>query len=217
MANVVRVVGPPGSGKTLLIVSLVEELRSRGHRVATAVKREAVDAPLLDEDVARQLDAGATATVLVLSSGGRVTIERVMPLPGLRSVVAAIDPSVDLLLAEGFDDDGYPAIELLPPGDPVVATAADDLLAVVTSQAIGGAFASFGPGETGGLAELVERRLLAGEADVSMQLTVDEQPIEAYGFVQDMIARPVLSMVEQLKGIGFPRSVRINIRRRPRN
>ena len=35
MTNVLRVVGPPGSGKTLLIVSLVEALRSRDWRVAS--------------------------------------------------------------------------------------------------------------------------------------------------------------------------------------
>ena len=217
MTNVLRVVGPPGSGKTLLIVSLVEALRSRNYRVATAVKREAIESSLLDPDVSRQLDAGAIATVIALSNGGRVTLERVMPLPGLASVVASIDPSVDLLLAEGFDDPGYPAIELLAPGDTTITTPEADLLAIVASNEILGAFETFGPGETNGVAELVEREILATEADVTMQLTINDQPVETLGFVKDMIARPILVMVEQLKGIDFPRSVRINIRRRPRD
>ena len=217
MTNVLRIVGPPGSGKTLLIVSLVEALRSRNYRVATAVKREAIESSLLDPDVSRQLDAGAIATVIALSNGGRVTLERVMPLPGLASVVASIDPSVDLLLAEGFDDPGYPAIELVAPGDHSIETSEEDLLAIVASDEILGAFETFGPGETNGVAELVERQILAAEDDITMQLTINDQPVETIGFVKDMIAKPLLTMVEQLKGIDLPRSVRLNIRRRPRD
>ncbi len=147
MTNVLRVVGPPGSGKTILIVSLVEALRSRNYRIATAVKREAIESSLLDPDVSRQLDAGAAATVIALSNGGRVTLERVMPLPGLSSVVASIAPSVDLLLAEGFDDPGYPAIELLAPGDTTIETSDEDLLAVVASDEIPGSLSALGLAE----------------------------------------------------------------------
>lgn len=214
MPAVLRVVGPPGSGKTLLIVSLVEALRTRGYRIATAVRRESIEASLLDADASRQLDAGAAATVIVLSNGGRVTLERTMALPSLSSVVMSIDPSVDLLIAEGFEDAGYRAVELSPPGAPALATMPPDLLAVVASHEIAGAFATFGPGETNGIADLVEQELLDARADVELSLAVDEQPVETMGFVRDMIARPVLTMVEQLKGIARPTSIRLHIRRR---
>ena len=216
MPAVLRVVGPPGSGKTLLIVSLVEALRSRGYRVATVVRREAIEVSLLDMDASRQLDAGTAATVIVLSNGGRVTLERTMPLPGLSWVVTAIDPSVDLVIAEGFEDPGYRAIELSPPGGPALTTTPPELMAVVASRDIAGAFASFGPGETGSIADLVERELLDARDDVEMSLAVDDRPVETLGFVRDMIARPLLTMVEQLKGISQPSSIRLHIRRRRR-
>jgi molybdopterin-guanine dinucleotide biosynthesis protein len=143
-----RVVGPPGSGKTLLITSLTEALRQRGHRVASAVLRE---------------DA---ATIVTLPNGGRATVARALSALELPGVAASIDPHIDLLLAEGFEAPGSPAIELSPPGSPPLVTLSADLLAVVASTQVAGDFAVFGPGETHGLADLIERRLL-GRPDTS--------------------------------------------------
>ncbi|MDA0269880.1 MAG: hypothetical protein O2798_01840 [Chloroflexi bacterium] len=138
---VLRVVGPPGSGKSLLITSLVEALRVRGYRVATAVRR--------DERV----------TVVILSHGGRVTLERPLALDALLGVIAGVDPSIHLVLAEGYEDAGLPAVELRPPGAvPMLAGA--DLFAVVDSEEFAATFARSGPGETNGLAERVEREVL---------------------------------------------------------
>lgn len=214
MTNVLRVVGPPGSGKTLLIISLVEALRARDWRVGTVVRREAIETAIFDSEVSRQLDAGAASTVIILANGGRVTLERIMPLPSLSAVIASLDPGIDLLLAEGFEDSGYPAIELLTSEDQPTTITDPDLLAVVSAQEFAGTFATFGPGETNGLADMIEREILDAEPDVSMEITIDDQPIAAMGFVKDMIAKPILVMVEQLKGVELPQSIRLNIRRR---
>jgi molybdopterin-guanine dinucleotide biosynthesis protein len=149
---VLRVVGPPGSGKTLLVTSLVEALRSRGYRVASAARRQG---PV----------AGEVSTVVVLSSGGRVTLERALPLAKLIDVVASIDPSLDLLLAEGADDAGYPVVEIVGEGRSR-ATASPDLLATVPSAKVLAAFGRLGPGETLGLADIVEQRLLGAPMPV---------------------------------------------------
>ncbi len=214
MTNVLRVVGPSGSGKTLLIISLVEALRTRDWRVATVVRREALETVIFDSEVSQQLNAGAASTVIMLANGGRVTLERIMPLPSLSAVIASLDPGIDLLLAEGFEDSGYPAIELLTPTNQSTNTADTDLLAVVSAEEFAGTFSTFGPGETKGLADLIERKILDAEPDVSMEITIDDQPVPAMGFVKDMIAKPILVMVEQLKGVEIPRSIRLNIRRR---
>jgi len=141
------VVGPPGSGKTLLVTSLTEALRQRGHRVASAVGRE-----------------DAASTVITLPSGGRVTIERQLAAFELRDVAALLDPNIDLMLAEGFEDAGVPAVELSPSEGPPQATAPSDLLAAVASTQLAGDFSTFGPGETGGLADLIEVRVLGKPA-----------------------------------------------------
>ena len=144
---VLRIVGPPASGKTLLITTLVEALRRRGHRVASAAPRP-----------------GRTggATVITLASGGRVTVERALPLAKLRALVAQLDPRADLLLAEGCDEAGAPAVALSADGAPGRVPPDPELLAIVAAGALADDFARFGPGETRGLAELVERELLGG-------------------------------------------------------
>ena len=146
MVPVLRIVGPPGSGKTLLIVSLTEALRSRGHRVASAAPRR------------------DGATVLVLSNGGRATIERDLRPTEIASIVPMIDPSVQIILAEGYDapeDDPdaapFPAIEITSAG----ASGHDPrALATVATEDIEATFARLGPGETNGLVDLVETRVL---------------------------------------------------------
>lgn len=138
---VLRIVGPPGSGKSLLITSLVEALRSRGHRLATVVRRD------------------ERTTVIILSHGGRVTIERPMDLEALRGVIAGVDPAVDLVLAEGFADAAVPAVELRLP-DHAAMTASGDLFAAVDAAEVIATFAKHGPGETNGLADRIEREIL---------------------------------------------------------
>lgn len=138
---VLRVVGPPGSGKTLLIVSLAEALRSRGQRVVTAAPRR------------------DGVTVLVLSNAGRVTLEGSMPLARLQTVVPSIDPSVTIILAENFDapeDAAFPAVALAPRS----AAPRTDAIANVATEDLEATFARLGPGETDGLVDLVETRVL---------------------------------------------------------
>ncbi len=51
-------------------------------------------------------------------------------------------------------------------------------------------------------------------SDLAVELAVDGKRVDVWGFPLEMIARPVLAMVELLKGVGVPRSVQLKIRRR---
>ncbi|MEZ4554762.1 MAG: molybdopterin-guanine dinucleotide biosynthesis protein B [Dehalococcoidia bacterium] len=144
----VCIVGPPASGKSLLTVSLTEAFRQRGRRVASAVLRD------------------ASTTVATLPNGGRVTVARAFEAGELPSFVRALDPNLDLLIAEGFSGPGLPTVEISGGGGGMPATPREDLLAVVSSARLLGDFAVFGPGETGGLADLIEARVLdAGNSE----------------------------------------------------
>lgn len=154
--ELLRIVGPPGSGKTLLITCLVEALRARGHRIATVTRRD------------------AAVTVIALSTGSRVTLERPASLDALRSVVGAIDPAVDLVLAEGFEEAGALAIEVRPAGAPAAGVTPAELIAVVSAEELASAFAMSGPGDVLGLAALVESRLFGTGPDAGPERRPDE-------------------------------------------
>lgn len=143
---VVRVVGPPGSGKTLLITALVEALRSRGHLVATSAARGPAGG------------AGeGGATVITMSNGGRVTVGRALDLEALRALVPTLDPRAAVLLAEAVEEAGAPAIEIVPPGEKPSSLRAD-LIAIV-SLTPSRDIATFGPEQAPGLADLIAVRL----------------------------------------------------------
>jgi hypothetical protein len=144
-AHILRVIGPPGSGKSLLITSLQEALRAQGIRSAHVV-------PL-----------PGPAISVTISTGSRATIDREVPLGYLAQVVDWIDPAVDVILAEDYLEPGAPAVELRPEGAPPLGLPEADRFAVVDPAPIAAAFAAGGPGYTAGLADRIARDLLGRE------------------------------------------------------
>jgi len=166
---VLRIVGPPGSGKSLLITSLTEELRRHGIRTASAVRRE------------------GGATVIGISTGSRIVMEQPLEVARLSTVIATIDPTVRLVLAEGYDEsydeDGVgpsPAVELRPREDADIDATAP--FAIVISEDLAASFAQHGPGP--GIEALVTRirRELLGE-------TVEDPQPSAAEAAPGLIAR----------------------------
>lgn len=161
------VVGPPGSGKSLLIVALTSALRQRGYRVGSVEARTALD--------------GTTATVLTTGSGARITLAGAVPATELASRAAVLDPALDLLLAEGHGASGerrLPTIEIIEQGSAPV-TPSTELLAVLTRDQLARAFAARGPADDLGLADVIEERLLHGRADAASLARATEAPIES--------------------------------------
>lgn len=132
-----RVMGAPGAGKTLLIATLLEEFRTLGHFVATSAPR------------------GEAATVITTSSGARITAERVLSAEELCRLVGSIDPRAALLLAESLDAPGQPVVEVVPTGAQPTTAPADLVATIATAEVT--------PGTTKPLAALIERRIIRGE------------------------------------------------------
>ena len=135
-ARVIGIAGWKNSGKTTLATGLVSELTRRGWRVST-VKRAHHDADIDREgtDSFRHREAGAAEVILATGRRWALMHElRDEEEPSLDALLARLAPC-DLVIVEGFKQDGHPKIEArrrdardrapLPASANVVAIAAD--------------------------------------------------------------------------------------------
>ncbi|RJQ10068.1 MAG: hypothetical protein C4558_05520 [Dehalococcoidia bacterium] len=141
LAHLVRIAGAPGSGKSLLITALTEAFRARGIRTASATLRT------------------DGATVFVMPNSGRATLDRPLGLDELPALLRSLDPSVRLLLAEGYPAvaDGIlaPTVEVLMWGVGP-ATPAAALVATIDGAALLRQFQRTGPKDAGLAAEVAD-------------------------------------------------------------
>ncbi|MFQ5534428.1 MAG: molybdopterin-guanine dinucleotide biosynthesis protein B [Sphingomonadales bacterium] len=107
------VVGWKNSGKTTLIVKLVEEFVRRGYRVSTLKHaHHAFDIDRPGKDSYRHREAGATE--VLIASGARWALVHELrdePEPDLDELRTHIAPA-DLLLVEGFKKHDHPKIQV---------------------------------------------------------------------------------------------------------
>lgn len=131
--KVFGIVGWKNSGKTRLMVRLVEEFTGRGLRVST-VKHAHHDFDLdrPGKDSYRHREAGAQE-VLVASSRRFALIRehRGAPEPDLESLLARM-AHVDLVLVEGFKASRHPKIEVARKGGerPLIAESDESVVAI---------------------------------------------------------------------------------------
>ncbi|MCY3656702.1 MAG: hypothetical protein OXG95_08855 [Chloroflexi bacterium] len=135
---VVRLDAPADSAASLLTATLVEALRERGYRTASAERRP----------------GGRLA--VTLTSGGRVGIERDVAESDLGAFVAGLDPAADLVLAFGYEDPSA------PPPTAIVLSAGGEL-ATIDPDELTPSLQSGGPSPAvEALASLLDARVLGG-------------------------------------------------------
>jgi hypothetical protein len=93
-----RIVGPQIPARSLLVVLLVEALRGRGYRIA----------------ITEQLNDGRPS--VTLPNGSRVTPALGTSTDGLAAFVESLDPYLNLILAEGYEEPDTPAIKIIENG-----------------------------------------------------------------------------------------------------
>ncbi|MBI2165044.1 MAG: molybdopterin-guanine dinucleotide biosynthesis protein B [Chloroflexi bacterium] len=211
MTSTLAIVGPSGSGKTRVAVALVERLRARGHRVA-AVKHSPhghqVDRPASDSS---RLFAAGADKVIVSSPGQSTAIERTQGDASLEEVVATLDPSYDLVIAEGFKGSTVPKVLVV--GGEVLSPAPGNVIAVVGAGETGAQVPCYSFEELDRLADQVEKDLLekAGESQ-AISLVVDGRPVPLGPFAASALAGVVHGFLSSLKGVpASPRWVRLGL------
>jgi len=209
--KIVAVVGFSETGKTRLIVKLIEELTKRGLRVS-AVKRCSHGFALDTEgkDTAEFSRAGADG-VAMISPEGWAALGRKASVEA-PALAERLFPEADVVLIEGGKGiAGIPKIEVLQAGVSETPTSRpEELLAVVSDRPLSGGFAVpvFSPEETAPLSDLILSVEEASMADITLE--VDGREVNMNPFVRTFIERTVLGMVTSLSGID-PEPKRISL------
>jgi len=153
----VCIVGPAKSGKTLLIERLIPELNRFGLRVATVkhTHHRNISLDIPGKDTYRYRQAGAETIVLASPDGFSILTEENGTF-GLKEVVSALPEKLDIILVEGFKQEGFPKIEIVP--DDMAPLFVNDplLLALVSSNTFPAAkVPCFKPTDIVGIVELL--------------------------------------------------------------
>ena len=142
---VVRLDAPADSTVSLLTATLVEALRARGYRTASAERRP-----------------GGAGLAVTLPSGGRIGVERDVAEADLGAFVATLDPRADLVLAFGYEDPST------PPPTAIVLTSGGTQLATVDAAELTSSLHSMGRSQVvDDLAALLDARVLGGGGEES--------------------------------------------------
>lgn len=131
--NVVAFVGRQNSGKTTLVVKLIEALAKQSIAVSSVKhhghKGFEIDIP--GKDSYRHHHAGTIATGVL--SPDQYALVEVKDFDDAREAVALL-PASNLVLIEGFRESGFPTVELIRADNPKDVTYIDKFLACCTEQ-----------------------------------------------------------------------------------
>jgi molybdopterin-guanine dinucleotide biosynthesis protein B len=195
---IIGIVGRSKSGKTWLIKNLIPELKTRGLRVA-AVKHcpHGFTLDLEGKDSWEFMAAGSDGVGMV--GPDRIAVIR-KEAPGARFSGAAARwfPEADIVLVEGGPGiAGLKKIEVLRKGEKP-ATAAAELLALVSEGPTAGAAPRFRRDDIGAIAGFLEKMALGAGSEI--RLAVDGNEIPLNPFVRTIFENAILGMVGSLKG-----------------
>jgi len=212
MPPVVSIVGKTKSGKTTLIEKLVQELKSRGYRVAT-IKHipQGVDFDEPGKDSWRHIQAGSAATA-VSSPDKIVLVKPVAQEATIDEVASFLGEDYDIILAEGFKQGSAPKIEVHRKGTGSTLKGLRKQIAIVTDEPLETKARQFSLEDIGALADLLEKGFIKPQKE-RISLYVNNIPITLTLFPRQIITNVVLAMASCLKGVGEIRSLKIFVKK----
>jgi len=214
MPPIVSIIGKSKSGKTTFIERLVQELKSRGYRVAT-IKHipQGVNFDEPGKDSWRHLQAGSEAAV-VSSPEKIVMIKPVERDSTLDDVAHFLGEDYDIVLTEGFKQGSAPKIEIHRKNAGPLLKGVKRLIAIVTDEPLETKARQFSPEDIKGLADLLEKGFIEPQSE-RISLHVNNTPITLTLFPRQIITNVLLAMVSSLKGVGEIESLQIFLKRKP--
>jgi len=212
MPPVVSIVGKSKSGKTTFIEKLVEELKSRGYRVATI--KHTPQGMTFDEpgrDSWRHIQAGSEATAIA-SPDKIVLIKPIAQALTLDEIVRFFGEDYDIILTEGFKQGNAPKIEVhrKEVGSPL--SSIKKLIAIVTDEPLETRTRQFSWQDIKGLADLMEEGFIKPQRERT-SLYINNIPIVLTTWPREVITNVILAMASCLKGVGEVRSLELFLRR----
>ena len=214
MPPIVSIIGKSNSGKTTLIERLVQELKSRGYRIAT-IKHTNQKLPFDDpgKDSWRHAQAGSAATI-ICSPEKAVLIKPITRDTSLEEIAHLIGEDYDIILTEGFRQGNAPKIEVhrKEAGSPLTIT--KKLIAIVTDEPLETKTRQFSLDDTKGLADLVEQGFIKPQRE-RVLIYVNNVLIPLSSFPRQIISNILLAITSSLKGVKKIRSLEIFLRDPP--
>ena len=215
MPSIISIVGRSKSGKTTLIEKLIQELKSRGYRVATikhAPHGTTLDKP--DKDSWRHIQAGSEATV-VTSKDRTMLIKPVATDVTLDEIAHLFGEDYDIILAEGYKQDKAPKIEIHRKGGGLLLNNIKQLIAIATDEPLETKTRQFSLDNVKGLADFLEEGFIKPQKE-RISIYVNNIPVPLTPFPKDIITNALVGMVSSLKGVKEVRSLKILVKREPR-
>ncbi len=214
MPPIVSIIGKSEAGKTTLIQKLIQDLKSRGYRVAT-IKHVPQDL-VFDErgkDSWRHVEAGSEMTA-ISSPEKLVLIKPVAQALTVDEVARYFGEDYDIILAEGFKESDTPKIEVhrQEVGPPLGAI--NKLFAIVTDEPLETKTRQFSPDDVKGLADLLEQGFIKAQRKRTV-LHINNAPVTLTIFPKEFITNTLLGMVSSLKGVDRVRTLEIFLRNEP--
>ena len=212
MPPIVSIVGKSKSGKTSLIERLIQELKSRGYRVATikhVPQSISFDEP--DKDSWRHIQAGSEATV-VSSPDKIIMIKPVEQDSTLDDIVRLLGEDYDIILTEGFKQGDAPKIEVRRKDAGPPQQGIKKLIAIVTDEPLATKVRQFSFKDIDTLADLLEEGFIKPQKE-RISLYVNNAPVVLATFPRQIVSNVLLAMASSLKGVEKIKSLQIFLKK----
>jgi molybdopterin-guanine dinucleotide biosynthesis protein B len=215
MLPIICVVGASNSGKTTFLEKLIPELHGRGYRIGT-VKHDAHGFEMDREgkDTWRHRRAGAS-TIAISSPVQVATIRQTGGAElSLDELAGRYFWTEDLIITEGYKRSRFPKIEIFRSAVEAapICGPSDNLVAIVTDDAVSVEVPVFGFAEVARVADLLEERFLRGRKKHGISVHLDGKRLPMNEFVRDFMIGGIQGMLSSLRGWEAPRKIDIQIR-----